>query len=103
MKNKRWKNGTLPTGNANYAWNQHMIHHLAPNGKIGLVLANGMLPTQSSGEDNIGKNIITMPMQLSTVLRFKLHCGLLQKARKLSGKTLFIDVRTVWKIVDIRY
>ena len=35
----RWKYGTPPAGNANYAWIQHMIHHLAPNGKIGLVLA----------------------------------------------------------------
>ena len=39
----RWKYGTPPAGNANYAWIQHMIHHLAPNGKIGLVLANGAL------------------------------------------------------------
>lgn len=54
----RWKYGTPPAGNANYAWIQHMIHHLAPNGKIGLVLANGALSTQSSGEGEIRKNII---------------------------------------------
>ena len=40
-EDKRWKFGVPPAGNANYAWIQHMIHHLAPNGKIGLVLANG--------------------------------------------------------------
>lgn len=54
----RWKYGTPPAGNANYAWIQHMIHHLAPNGKIGLVLANGALSSQSSGEGEIRKNII---------------------------------------------
>lgn len=42
----------------NYAWIQHMIHHLAPNGKIGLVLANGALSSQSSGEGEIRKKII---------------------------------------------
>ena len=54
----RWKYGTPPAGNANYAWMQHMIHHLAPNGKIGLVLANGALSTQSGGEGEIRKRII---------------------------------------------
>ena len=58
LEDKRWKYGTPPAGNANYAWIQHMIYHLAPNGKIGLVLANGALSTQSSGEGNIRKNII---------------------------------------------
>lgn len=61
----RWKYGTPPAGNANYAWIQHMIHHLAPNGKIGLVLANGALSSQSSGEGEIRKNkIITMLDQM---------------------------------------
>lgn len=54
----RWKYGLPPAGNANYAWIQHMIHHLAPNGKIGLVLANGALSSQSSGEGEIRKKII---------------------------------------------
>ena len=43
----RWKYGTPPPNNANFAWIQHMIHHLAPNGKIGLVLANGALSSQT--------------------------------------------------------
>ena len=46
----RWVYGLPPAGNANYAWIEHMIYHLAPNGKIGLVLANGALSTQTSGE-----------------------------------------------------
>ena len=54
----RWKYGLPPEGNANFAWIQHMIHHLAPNGKIGLVLANGALSSQTSGEGEIRKNII---------------------------------------------
>ena len=53
----RWKYGTPPSGNANFAWIQHMIHHLAPNGKIGLVLANGALSSQSSGEGEIRKKL----------------------------------------------
>lgn len=60
LEDVRWKYGIPPAGNANYAWIQHMIHHLAPNGKIGLVLANGALSTQSSGEGEIRKKIIEM-------------------------------------------
>lgn len=52
---KRWKYGTPPAENANYAWIQHMIYYLAPNGKIGLVLANGALSSQASGEGEIRK------------------------------------------------
>ena len=50
QNNPRLAYGHPPAGNANYAWIQHMIYHLAPNGKIGLVLANGALSTQTSGE-----------------------------------------------------
>ena len=54
----RWQYGTPPAGNANFAWLQHMIGHLAPNGRIGRVLANGSLSSQSGGEGKIRKNII---------------------------------------------
>ena len=54
----RWAYGLPPAGNANYAWIQHMIYHLAPNGKIGLVLANGALSTQTGGEGEIRRKII---------------------------------------------
>ena len=70
----RWKYGIPPVGNANYAWLQHMIHHLNPeNGVAGTVLANGALASDSSGEGEIRKNmiegrvvecIVTMPSQL---------------------------------------
>ena len=54
----RWKYGLPPTGNANFAWLQHMIYHLAPNGKIGMVLANGSLSSQSGGEGEIRRKIV---------------------------------------------
>ena len=46
----RWGYGLPPASNANFAWLQHMIYHLAPSGKIGMVLANGVLSSQSGGE-----------------------------------------------------
>lgn len=89
-EDKRWKFGVPPAGNANYAWIQHMIHHLAPNGKIGLVLANGALSSQASGEGEIRKNIIqadliegivALPTQLFYSVLFRLRFGLLVKIK----------------------
>ena len=54
----RWQYGLPPAGNANFAWLQHMIYHLAPGGRIGMVLANGSLSSQSGCEGEIRKNII---------------------------------------------
>ncbi len=54
----RWKFGVPPTGNANFAWVQHFIHHLAPSGIAGFVLANGSMSSNQSGEGEIRKNII---------------------------------------------
>ena len=54
----RWQYGMPPASNANFAWLQHMIFHLAPAGRIGMVLANGSLSSQSGGEGEIRKNII---------------------------------------------
>ena len=73
----RWQYGTPPASNANFAWLQHMIWHLAPNGRIGMVLANGSLSSQSGGEGEIRKNIINadlvdcivaMPTQLFYII-----------------------------------
>jgi type I restriction-modification system DNA methylase subunit/very-short-patch-repair endonuclease len=55
---KRWKYGVPPAGNANFAWVQHIIHHLAPAGVAGFVLANGSMSSNQSGEGEIRKNII---------------------------------------------
>ena len=54
----RWKYGVPPVGNANYAWLQHIIHHLAPNGTAGVVLANGSMSSNSSGEGNVRQSLI---------------------------------------------
>ena len=54
----RWKYGVPPSGNANFAWIQHMIHHLSPTGIVGFVMANGSLSSNSSGEGEIRKSII---------------------------------------------
>ena len=54
----RWKYGTPPVGNANFAWVQHIIHHLAPGGIAGFVLANGSMSSNQSGEGEIRKAIV---------------------------------------------
>lgn len=108
----RWKYGTPPAGNANYAWIQHMIHHLAPNGKIGLVLANGALSTQSSGEGEIRKRIIeddliegivAMPTQLFYSVTIPVTLWFISKNKKQKGKTLFIDARKMGYMVDRKH
>lgn len=82
----RWQYGLPPAGNANFAWLQHMIYHLAPAGRIGMVLANGSLSSQSGGEGEIRKNIINadlvecivaMPTQLfyTSMLEAKIYFG----------------------------
>ena len=98
----RWQYGMPPAGNANFAWLQHMIYHLAPNGKIGMVLANGSLSSQSGGEGEIRKNIINadlvecivaMPTQLFYTTQIPVSLWFLSKNKKQKGKTLFIDAR----------
>lgn len=108
----RWKYGVPPAGNANYAWIQHMIHHLAPNGKIGLVLANGALSTQSSGEGEIRKRIIeadlvegivAMPTQLFYSVTIPVTLWFISKNKQQKGKTLFIDARNMGYMVDRKH
>ena len=108
----RWKYGIPPAGNANYAWIQHMIHHLAPNGKIGLVLANGALSSQSSGEGEIRKNIIqadlvegivALPTQLFYSVTIPVTLWFISKNKKQKGKTLFIDARKMGYMVDRKH
>jgi len=54
----RWKYGLPPKGNANFAWIQHMIHHLSPYGTAGFVLANGSMSSQTGGEGDIRKQLV---------------------------------------------
>ena len=104
----RWQYGLPPAGNANFAWLQHMIYHLAPNGKIGMVLANGSLSSQSGGEGDIRKNIINadlvecivaMPTQLFYTTQIPVSLWFLSKNKKQEGKTLFIDARKMGVMV----
>ena len=108
----RWKYGLPPAGNANFAWIQHMIHHLAPNGKIGLVLANGALSTQSSGEGEIRKKIIeadlvegiiAMPTQLFYSVTIPVTLWLITRNKKQKNKTVFIDARKMGHMVDRKH
>ena len=100
----RWKYGIPPAGNANFAWLQHMIYHMAPFGKIGMVLANGSLSSQTSGEGEIRKNIVeadlvscivAMPPQLFYTTQIPVSLWFLSKNKNQKGKTLFIDARNM--------
>jgi len=112
---KRWEFGTPPAGNANFAWVQHFIHHLAPTGLAGFVLANGSMSSNQSGEGEIRKNIIeadlvdcmvAMPGQLfySTQIPVCLWFIARNKSngqfRKRTGQTLFIDARKLGTMID---
>ncbi len=108
----RWKYGVPPAGNANFAWIQHMIYHLAPNGKIGLVLANGALSSQTSGEGEIRKRIIeddliegivALPTQLFYSVTIPVTLWFISKNKKQKGKTLFIDARKMGYMVDRKH
>lgn len=98
----RWQYGMPPASNANFAWLQHMIYHLAPGGRMGMVLANGSLSSQSGGEGDIRKNIvnadlvdciIAMPTQLFYTTQIPVSLWFISKRKKQAGKTLFIDAR----------
>ena len=108
----RWKYGLPPASNANFAWIQHMIHHLAPNGKIGLVLANGALSTQTGGEgairqkiieDDLVEAIVAMPTQLFYSVTIPVTLWFITKNKKQKGKTLFIDARNLGHMVDRKH
>ena len=108
---QRWKYGLPPSGNANFAWLQHMIHHLSPNGKIGMVLANGSLSSQSGGEgdirrkiieDDLVEGIIAMPTQLFYTTQIPVSLWFISRNKKQKGKTLFIDARKMGTMVNRR-
>lgn len=104
----RWRYGVPPKGNANFAWMQHMIWHLNATGKIGLVLANGSLSSQTSGEGNIRKRIVeddlvegivAMPGQLFYSTGIPVCLWILSKKKAQPGKTLFINAREMGTMV----
>lgn len=112
---KRWKYGTPPLTNANFAWVQHFIHHLAPNGMAGFVLANGSMSTTTTAELEIRKNIIEADLvdcmvalpgqlfystQIPVCLWFVTRRKNNGKYRDRRGQTLFIDARKLGSLVD---
>ncbi len=112
---KRWVHGAPPAGNANFAWVQHFLHHLAPNGIAGFVLANGSMSSNQSGEGEIRKGIIeadlvdclvALPGQLFYSTQIPVCLWFLAKSKKNGrfrdrrGQTLFIDARKMGTMVD---
>ena len=104
----RWKYGIPPAGNANFAWLQHMIHHLSPKGRIGMVLANGSLSSQTGGEGTIRENIIkadliegivALPSQLFYTTGIPVSLWFLNRAKKQTNKILFVDARNMGNMV----
>ena len=105
----RWKYGLPPGGNANFAWLSHMIHHLSPSGKIGMVLANGSLSSQSGGEGEIRRKIVeaelvegivAMPTQLFYTTQIPVSLWFISRNKGQKGKTLFIDARKMGKMIS---
>jgi len=114
----RWKYGVPPTGNANFAWVQHFIHHLSPSGIAGFVLANGSMSSNTSNEGEIRKNIVeddivdcmvALPSQLfyntmiPACLWFVARGKKNHKLRDRRGEILFIDARKTGVLVDRRH
>ena len=112
---KRWPYGVPPKGNANFAWVQHIVHHLAPNGTAGFVLANGSMSSKQSGEGAIRKNLIeadlvdcmvALPGQLFYSTQIPACLWFLARdrgggqLRDRRGNVLFVDARKLGRMVD---
>ena len=112
---KWWQYGTPPRGNANYAWVQHMVHHLAPGGTAGFVLANGSMSSAQSGEGAIRKNLVEAGLvdcmvalpgqlfystQIPACLWFLARNRSGGKFRDRASEILFIDARTLGRMAD---
>ena len=105
----RWAYGTPPKGNANFAWLQHMIYHLSPNGKMALLLANGSMSSQTNNEGEVRKAIINadlvecmvaLPGQLFTNTQIPACIWFLNRNKKRKGEVLFIDARQIGYMKD---
>ena len=111
-KDARWKFGVPPEGNANYAWIQHFIFHLAPHGKAGFVLAKGALTTKQKAEYEIRKNIIeadlvecivNLPTKLFLNTQIPASLWFLNRNKKnRKGEILFIDARDLGTLINRR-
>jgi type I restriction enzyme M protein len=111
----RWKFGVPPTGNANFAWVQHFIHHLAPTGMAGFVLANGSMSSNQSGEGEIRQALVeadlvdcmvALPGQLFYSTPIPVCLWFISRDKRNNrfkdrrGKVLFIDARKFGTLVD---
>ncbi len=111
-KDARWKYGVPPVGNANYAWIQHFIFHLAPHGKAGFVLAKGALTTKQSAEYEIRKNmieddivdcIVNLPAKLFLNTQIPASLWFLRKNKTTrKEEILFIDARDLGELINRR-
>lgn len=114
-EDKRWQYGVPPVGNANFAWVQHIVHHLAPAGVAGFVLANGSMSSNQSGEGEIRKNLIeadlvdcmvALPGQLFYSTQIPACLWFLARDRRNGrfrdrrGQILFIDARKLGRMID---
>ena len=112
----RWQYGTPPVSNANFAWLQHFAHHLAPNGRAGVVLAKGALTSKSSGEGDIRKAliadgnlidcIVNLPAKLFLNTQIPAALWFMNRARSnghpRKGEILFIDARNLGHLINRR-
>ena len=114
----RWKYGVPPTGNANFAWIQHFLYHLAPNGQAGFVLAKGALTSKSGGEGEIRKElvnaglvdcIVNLPAKLFLNTQIPASLWFLsrnrnetERFRERGGEILFIDARNMGHLINRR-
>jgi type I restriction enzyme M protein len=111
----RWKYGTPSAGNANYAWIQHFIHHLKPDGFAGFVMSNGSLSSNQSGEGEIRRKIIeadlvdciiALPGQLFYTTQIPVSLWFLarnkggDRYRRRAWETLFLDARKIGSLID---
>ena len=112
----RWEYGRPPTGNANFAWLQHMLYHLAPGGSMGLLLANGSMSSNTNTEGDIRRALVendlvecmvALPGQLFTNTQIPACIWFLTRNKKArgtladrSGKVLFIDARNLGYMKD---
>jgi len=106
----RWEYGTPPQGNANYAWLQHMLYHLKPNGRAGIVLANGSMSSSQNSEGDIRRAMveadvvevmIALPGQLFFNTQIPACLWFLAKQKTTRrGEVLFIDARKLGKMIS---
>lgn len=108
-EDSRWEYGIPPESNANFAWVQHMVHHLNRTGRMGMVLANGSLSSQSGTEGDIRKalveadlveGVVAMPDKLFYSTGIPVSLWIISKAKAQTGKVLFVDAREMGTMVS---